>query len=170
MRRDLRTAAIRVVAPATIALVVVAVVAPGRVELALRIYALLVAVVVIVLALLALRRAFPPETALAAAGPRRRSSQQPASLARAENEVALAVASTFDLHYRLVPRLRDTAAGLLASRRHVSLEASPDTARAVLGEEAWELVRPDRPAPQDRLASGIERERLARVVDALEAI
>lgn len=169
MRRDLRDALLRVVVPATIALLVVAGVAPGRFELALRIYALLLAAVVIVLVLLALRRAFPPETTLEPATPRQRRSQQPASLARTQNDLVLGIASSFDLHYRLVPRLRAAATELLASRRSVSLDGSPDTARALLGEETWELVRPDRAAPVDRLASGIERERLARVVDALEA-
>lgn len=171
MRRNLAVAAVRVVVPATIALLVVAGIAPGRLELALRIYALVVAAVVIVLALLALRRAFPSESPLPDTGRARgRRGQQPTSLARAHNEVVLGIASSFDLHYRLVPRLRATATGLLAARRNVSLEGSPDTARALLGDETWELVRPDRRAPQDRLTAGIERERLARVVDSLEEI
>ncbi len=170
MRKDLRSAVLRALMPATIALFVVAGLAPGRLELALRIYALVVAGVVIVLALLALRRAFPPETSLETAGTRRRRSQQPTSLARMQNEVVLGIASSFDLHYRLVPRLRTIATGLLASRRNVSLTASPDGAHALLGDEAWELVRPDRLSPQDRLTTGIERERLGRVVDALEGL
>ncbi len=170
MRKDLRVALVRVVGPATIALLVVAGAAPGRLEIAIRIYALIVAGVLIVLALLALRRAFPDETPLHEVGRRRRRAEQPTSLARTRNEVVLGIASSFDLHYRLVPRLRATASGLLAARRNVTLEARPDVARAALGEETWELVRPGRPAPEDRLTAGIERERLARVVDALEAI
>jgi hypothetical protein len=94
----------------------------------------------------------------------------PPTLGRIEHEVALSVAGSFDLHYRLVPRLRSVAAGLLDSRRKVSLEAHADTARAILGDEAWALVRPDRPAPQERLARGIPPRELERVVDALEAI
>jgi hypothetical protein len=62
------------------------------------------------------------------------------------------------------------AAGLLSSRRRVSLELDRGTARAILGEDVWELVRPDRPPPEDRLAKGIPPRELARVVDALEAI
>jgi hypothetical protein len=58
----------------------------------------------------------------------------------------------------------------LRSRRNVSLAENTDTARAILGEETWELVRPDRPAPEDRLAKGIAPSELGKVVDALEAV
>jgi hypothetical protein len=94
----------------------------------------------------------------------------PTSLARIELETALGSAGTFDLHYRLVPRLRSIARGLLSSRRRMSLEQDPQSARAILGQDAWELVRPDRPPPEDRLADGIPARDLARTVDALEAI
>ena len=94
----------------------------------------------------------------------------PPTLGRIEHEVALGVGGSFDLHYRLVPRLRTVAAGLLESRRKVSLEADADTARAILGEDTWEVVRPGRPAPEDRLGRGIELRDLERVVGTLEAI
>jgi hypothetical protein len=169
VRRNLLGAA-RFLAVPTVALVGVAIFAPGRAELALRIYALILSATAIVLLVLALRRAYPDETLLhepASVGPKRLT---PPSLGRIEHEVALGVASSFDLHYRLVPRLRSVAAGLLNARRKVSLETSPDTARALLGDEAWALVRADRAAPQDRLAHGIPPGELARTVDALEGI
>ena len=40
----------------------------------------------------------------------------------------------------------------------------------LVGEETWELVRPDRPAPEDRLARGISPQELdtrRRVAGAL---
>jgi hypothetical protein len=40
----------------------------------------------------------------------------------------------------------------------------------VLGEELWEVVRPDRPAPTDRTAPGLPPEALHALVDRLEAI
>jgi hypothetical protein len=40
----------------------------------------------------------------------------------------------------------------------------------VLGEELWEVVRPDRPAPTDRTAPGLPSEALHALVDRLEAI
>lgn len=169
MRRDVLGASKLLVIP-TIALGAIALLAPGRTALGVRIYALILCFSIIVLVLLALRRAYPPESILrphAAAADRRIA---PASLVHLENEAALGVASSFDLHYRLVPRLRTIAAGLLSSRRQVSLAASPDTARTILGERTWELVRSDRPAPEDRLAKGIPADELARTVDSLEAV
>lgn len=168
MRRDLRGAARLLVLP-TIVLLAIALFAPGRLELGVRIYALILCAAVIVLLLSALRRAYPDETALYEPATRPTRSAPPPSLARIEHEAALGVAGSFDLHYRLVPRLRALAAGLLASRRQISV-AAPDTAHAILGDEAWELVRPDRPAPEDRLARGITPPELEHVVDALEAI
>lgn len=168
--RSARRSAIRAVALATLALLVVAALAPGRFELALRIYVLVVAGVTIVLALLALRRAFPPGTPLELAGPAPRRPTRPPSLARAENEVVLGIASSFDLHFRLVPRLRMIAEGILGSRRGVSLAGDPAEARALLGDEAWELVRPERPAPRDRMTRGIAPHDLERVVDGLEGV
>lgn len=169
MKRDALAGA-RFLALPTIALVTVAFLAPGRAEVALRVYALLLSATLIVLLLLALRRAYPDETPLREPGPAAPSRSAPPSLARIEQEVALGVAGSFDLHYRLVPRLRSVAAGLLDARRNLSLTASPDRARALLGDEAWVLVRPDRATPPDRLGPGIAQAELRRVVDALEAI
>lgn len=169
MRRDLG-GAIRWLALPTVVLTGVALFAPGRLELALRIYALLLATTVIVLTLLALRRAFPPESSLRVTDPPLRGRRQPPSLGRRQNEVALGIGSSVDLHYRLVPRLRTIAAGLLWSRRHVSLTSEQERAAAILGPDAWELVRPDRAAPENRLTTGIPPKELAAVIDALEAI
>ena len=169
MRRDLG-GAVRALAVPTAALLVAALLAPGRLELALRIYALVVSGVVVVLALRALDRTIPRETALDTAVARRPAAQSPPSLARVENEVLLGMASSVDLHYRLVPRLRAIASGLLAARRNVSLAADSEQAREILGDEVWSLVRSDRAAPQDRLAGGIAASELERVTHALEAI
>ena len=167
MRRNAFGAARALVLP-TIALLGIALVAPGRLEVAIRIYALVFSAAVIVVLLLALRRAYPDETVLHQPPARASRRTPPAGLDRIEHETVLAIAGAFDLHYRLVPRLRALAAGLLSSRRSVSLANAPDAARAILGDEAWELVRADRPPPDDRLAKGIPPRELARVVDALE--
>jgi hypothetical protein len=169
VKHDLYGAA-RALALPTAALIGVAALAPGWFEVALRIYALVLTAAIVVLALLALRRAFPPETALDLSSTRARSSQVPPSLARVQNEVILGVASSFDLHYRLVPRLRATATGLLASRRNVRLTVDSARAHALLGDDAWELVRPDRAAPRDRLTTGIPTHELEQVVDTLERV
>jgi hypothetical protein len=166
--KDLFGAARALVVP-TVALVGIAILAPGRLELAVRIYALVLCSTAIVVLLLALRRAYPDESPLRETT-RPASKRTPPTLARIEHEVALGVAGSFDLHFRLVPRLRTLATGLLRSRRNVSLTADPGAARAILGPEAWELVRPDRQTPRERLGKGIPADDLDCVVDALEAI
>jgi hypothetical protein len=170
VRRDL-VGGLRLLVLPTVALLVVAAFVPGRLGLAVRIYALVVCGAALALALGALRRAYPAETPLggsvAATSSRR---QSPSTLGRIEHEAALGVVGSFDLHYRLAPRLRSVTAGLLAARRRISLDAQPEAARDVVGEETWELVRPNRPAPEDRLARGISPEELGRVVESLERI
>jgi hypothetical protein len=169
VRREVRRA-LRLLVVATFALVVIAAFVPGRLGLGARIYAIVLCVTALVLALMALRRAFPAERPLHEGGRAPSRSPPPASLTRIEHEAALAVASSFELHYRFAPRLRSIAAGLLASRRRISFTAQPAAARDALGHSTWELVRPDRPAPEDRLARGLTAHDLERVVDSLEAV
>jgi hypothetical protein len=163
--------AVRALALPTLALVVVVAFVPGRSGLIVRIYALVVCAAALALALAALRRAYPPETPLRKSVTRGSSRRQPpSSLGRIEHEAALGVVGSFDLHYRLVPRVRSIASGLLAARRRIELDEQPDAARDALGEETWEIVRPDRPPPEDRLARGLSPQELSRVVDSLERL
>lgn len=170
MRRDL-VGALRLLAIPTLALVGIAAFLQGRLGLAVRIYALVLCAAVLGLALTALRRAYPSATPLRPAmrhdRPRRVA---PPSLARIEHETALGVAGVFDLHHRLLPRLRVVAGGLLATRRRISLDTEPEAARLILGDETWDLVRRDRPPPEDRLARGIPPTDLRRVVESLERL
>ena len=82
----------------------------------------------------------------------------------------MAGSAAFDLHFRLRPTVTALAAELLSSRRGIDLDAEPERARLVLGQDAWELVRPDRPAPPERHAPGIGEAELGAVVSALERI
>jgi hypothetical protein len=99
-----------------------------------------------------------------------RKARRPASLVQIEHETALGVAGSFGLHFRLRPRLRAIAAGLLMSRRRIRLDEDTALARAALGDETWELLRPDRRPPEDRLGRGVPRAQLLRTIDALERI
>ena len=170
MKRDVY-AAMRFLALPTVMLVVIAAAAPGRLELAARIYALIVGGVGLTVAIRALRRLDSPETPLRTRrGAVDRRRRPPPSLARFEQLAALGVASSFDLQYRLAPHLRELASGLLASRRRIDLAADRESARRILGDETWDLVRPGRPVPEDRLSRGLAPAHLTRVADSLERI
>jgi uncharacterized protein YhhL (DUF1145 family) len=100
--------------------------------------------------------------------PRAPQPTRPPQLERVERAVTLGVANSFDLHARLRPLLREVAAARLASARGVELD-SP-AGRALVGEEAWELLRPDRGQPTDRFAAGVGEAELRRLVALLEAL
>jgi hypothetical protein len=167
-RRDLVGAARLLILP-TAAFAFALAFLPGRAGLAIRVFALVLCGTGVVLTVAALRRAFPAAERLRPPERRKREPRSvPETLLRMEGRTALGVAGAFDLHYRLRPRLRGIATELLVSRRGIALDAEPDRARDVLGEETWELVREDRPPPTDRLARGIPIPKLHRVVESLE--
>jgi hypothetical protein len=147
----------------------VLVIAPGRTVVVGHVWLVLVLAIALAAALAALFRAVPrrPSAFDAAFEPAGRNRARPASLERAEREVALARGTAFDVHYRLRPSFRTLAAGLLL-RRGVDLERSPERAAELVGPDVWELIRPDRPAPSDRAATGISLEAVERAVDDLE--
>ena len=170
MRNAVARAA-RLLALPTIVLLGIAVFASGRLEPAVRIYALVVCAVVLSLAVGSLRQAFPPTTRpRASRKARRRRAEPPRSLGQLENETTLAIADALDFHYRLRLHLRTVAAGLLEGRHGVALDDQPDRARRLLGDEAWEVVRADRPAPADRHGPGLPPDSLEQVVLALERL
>lgn len=109
----------------------------------------------------------PYELALRRRGPR---TGRPPELERLEREVALAASSSFYLHFRLRPILREIAAHRLEAGRGADLDAGSPETRAALGEELWEIVRPDRKPPDDRLAPGLPLPRLRAAVEMLEQL
>jgi hypothetical protein len=86
------------------------------------------------------------------------------------HDVKQSVASTFHLHVRLRPILREIAAHRLWLRFGVDLEREHERARELIGAKAWELVRPERPPPGDRLAPGPSASDLRIVVEELERL
>jgi hypothetical protein len=95
---------------------------------------------------------------------------QPVELLRTERDLELGIAGAGHAHHRLLPILREAAAARLASRHGVELELRPDAARELLGEDVWELLRPDRPEPEDRFARGVPRERVAAIIERVESL
>jgi HAMP domain-containing protein len=91
-------------------------------------------------------------------------------LERIDRVLVLAAASGFDVHYRVRPLLRQLAVDRLA-RRGVDLDRQPDTARALLGDELWDLVRPERLiSDAERQGRGLSPTEIGRLVDAVEAV
>lgn len=157
----------------TLGLVISLAVLPGRAEVVLRVYVLLLAAFVLAQLLVRLRSGLPaPGPSPVDAALRRRPPRvdRVAELEKIEREVTLGLTTSFDLHFRLRPTLRRIASELLRARRGIDLDTSPEAARRALGDETWELVRPDREPPHDRFGHGIELERLRRVVVSLEAL
>lgn len=171
MRRPLLSALRLSVLP-TIAFAILLVALPDRRELTTHIWLLVVLTAALFAVLGAIRGTHPAATSLfdAPGGAGDERSGRFVSLARLEREISMATGSAYDVHIRLRPTLRSVAAGLLATRRGIHLDSTPARARAALGDETWELVRADRPAPVDGRAPGLELAALDRVVSSLERL
>ena len=101
---------------------------------------------------------------------RKPRSLQPEELLRMDRELVLGSADADHAHRRLLPLLRATAAARIAARHGFELERRPEAARALLGEDAWELLRPDRPPPEDRHGPGVPHRRVAAVIERVESL
>jgi hypothetical protein len=86
------------------------------------------------------------------------------------NEVEQSLTSAFHLHVRLRPILREIASHRLWMRFGVDLDRDHERARELIRTEAWELVRPERLPPRDRLARGPAVAELRVVVEELERL
>ena len=158
---------------ASVGLIVSRVVLPGWKELELDVYVLTVGAMALLAAILATRRAFPVEegSSLAAAlEHEERPPVRPPDLERTERMLSMAATTAFDLHYRLRPVLREVAEQRLADRRGLRLDSGDPRVRQACGDELWEVVRPDREAPELRYQQGLRPGALERLVERLEAI
>jgi hypothetical protein len=99
-----------------------------------------------------------------ALAPRKPVRTRPNELVRVERDLVLSVSNAGELHARLLPQLREVAGARLAARHDV------ERARELLGEDAWELLREDRPAPDDRAAPGLPLRDIAGLVDRVEGL
>jgi hypothetical protein len=158
---------------ATLALLFARFAEPGRFSLELDIYVLVLGAMALLAVVLAIRGAFTREVGSAVGkalerGPGR--AVRPVELERLEREVYLGASTAFDLHYRLRPRLREVALQRLADRRGVDLDRGGRAVKEALGEELWELLRPDREPPLHRHAPGLGVEGVRKAVERLETI
>ena len=128
----------------------------------------MLAVVIAAGAVRVLTQTLPPLRRPARAGP---SSAAVATGDRERLDRVVSTATTHagDLHLRLRPILREIAADGLR-RRGVELDTQPQAAQELLAPDTWELVRPDRPRPDNAFAPGLAPKRLDAVLDDLEAL
>jgi hypothetical protein len=156
------------VAVATLALAVALGVQPIAVDRILSAYVLVLAAIAFAALTRVLRGAseWPAPSEFAhALRPRIGVTVRPPELIRTEREITLGTANAWHLHTRLAPLLRDVAAA-----RGIDFARRPALARELLGDETFELLRPDRPAPADRSAPGLPLARVRAAVDTLERL
>jgi hypothetical protein len=135
-------------------------------------FVLVAALVLVVLVQHARERGWPRRVARFEDALRRRkpADSEPVELLRMERELLLGIADADHAHRQLLPLLRAAAAARLSARHGLELERRPEAARALLGEDVWELLRPDRPAPADRHGPGVPRERVVAVIERVESL
>jgi hypothetical protein len=151
----------------TVGLGVALVVSPGAREITVGVYLYVVVALALVGLVARVATALPRGEA---ARPRPQRPAQPlAQLESISRTLTVAESSAFVLHERLRPLVCEIAAARLG-RRGVVLDREPARARALLGERAWELVRPDREPPSERYERGWSKADLRALVEALEAV
>jgi hypothetical protein len=157
---------------ATVALVVLLALRPLSTSRAFAIWILLLAAIALLVLVRHSQRGRIAEGSRFEAALRVRPAKvpQPVELLRMERELELGIADATYAGRRLLPLLRSAASARLASHHGIELDRRPDAARALLGEDAWELLRPDRPEPEDRHGPGVPRERVAAAIERVESL
>lgn len=97
------------------------------------------------------------------------SDGTPAVLRSDRRMLQLAQASAGETHHRLAPALRELAAGA-TERRRGPVARPPDELESLVSPSTWDLIRPDRPPPEDARERGISVSELEAVLDDLERL
>jgi len=101
---------------------------------------------------------------------RKPTAAPPEELLRMDRELVLGSADADHAQRRLLPLLRSVAAARISARYGFELERRPEAARELLGEDVWELLRPDRPDPEDRRGPGVPSKRIVAVIERVESL
>jgi hypothetical protein len=126
--------------------------------------------VVAALGLLACLSLVPARRLTGRARPAPPRPSRPDPLIALERLVSAAQVSALEVHAHLRPVLVEIVSQRLASRGQRLQQMSEPAARQVLGDGLWELVRPERPFPEDRRAPGLPADELRAMLDALERL
>lgn len=135
-------------------------------------YALALGALLLLLLQRGLRSLLPPavrfERLLARPG---RQPEMVEQLRTVERDLRLSMFNDRDLYRVLRPRVREIASVRLARHHGIDLDREPERAEALIGAgRVWELVRPDREAPLDRLSRGWPRSQMEQLIDELERL
>ena len=95
---------------------------------------------------------------------------RPEQLVRLEHLVGSASTSAVHAHAYLRPVLAEIASRRLAARGQTLERIGESDARQALGDPLWELIRPDRPFPEDRYAPGVSPQQLKAMLERLERL
>jgi hypothetical protein len=96
----------------------------------------------------------------------------PRSFVEASRLVDVVAGTAADIHYRVRPALREVAAHRLLTRDGLLLDDPTHAAEVEsrCGPLLWGIVRPDRPAPDDRRLHEFDRAAADELVARLEAL
>jgi hypothetical protein len=104
---------------------------------------------------------------------RRTPAQEPArpdQLLASERVVNSARAMAIHVHASLRPALVEIASRRLAAQGQALERMSDPLGEELLGDQLWEIVRPNRPFPEDRHTSGVTLQDLNAMLDVLERL
>jgi hypothetical protein len=158
--------------PVVVALVAARMISPGRKELELDVFILVLGGLGLMVLASELRRLAPQakgslvEEALE---PEPVEERPIADLLRLERELSMAAARQFDLHFRLRPILRDIATARL-EQRGLDIDSGRPQVQELLGDELYELTTAEREPPANRLAPGPGIDGLDRTIGILERL
>jgi hypothetical protein len=99
-----------------------------------------------------------------------REPARPGQLVANERLLVMARTSALQLHAYLRPILVEIATQRLVANGQALDRMSDVTGRRILGDDLWEIVRPDRPFPEHRHDPGVAAPDLEAMLDALERL
>lgn len=95
---------------------------------------------------------------------------RPDQLLASERLVTSGRAMAIHAHASLRPALAEIASQRLAARGQALDQLSDRAGQELLGDRLWELIRPNRPFPEDRHAPGVSLRDLEAMLDVLERL